>query len=108
MFIERYRFSRRVVARIHASARGEGGGGIGSGNGIKGNGGGEGEQQQQQTDAEREAMLACHACAVELVHEHTQVAKKGLMTYCMKLLGTKGRKSGHYSFLFFGFPDFTF
>ena len=89
MFIERYRFSRRVVARIHASARGEGGGGIGSGNGINGNGGGEGEQQQQQTDAEREAMLACHACAVELVHEHTQVAKKGLMTYCMKLLGTK-------------------
>lgn len=40
--------------------------------------GGEGEQ----TDAEREAMMACHACAVQLVHAHVQVAKKGLMTYC--------------------------
>ena len=36
----------------------------------------------EHAEAEREAMLACHSCAVELVHAHSQVAKKGLMTYC--------------------------
>ncbi|THH07519.1 hypothetical protein EW145_g3327 [Phellinidium pouzarii] len=59
MLIERHRFSRRVAARMRVGAQGE----------------------SEQTEAEREAMLACHSCAVELVHAHTQVAKKGLMTY---------------------------
>jgi hypothetical protein len=55
MLIQRHRFSERVAAR----------GCIG-----------------EQSDEEREAMLACHACAVQLVHAHMQVATKGLMTYC--------------------------
>lgn len=59
MLIQRHRFSELVAERTLSGA-------------------GEGEQ----TDAEREAMMACHACAVQLVHAHVHVAKKGLMTYC--------------------------
>ncbi|KAI5122021.1 hypothetical protein M0805_008012 [Coniferiporia weirii] len=65
MLIERHRFSRRVAVRVR----------VGAASRTAENGAGE------QTEAERVAMLACHACAVELVHAHTQVAKKGLMTY---------------------------
>lgn len=58
MLIQRHRFSELVAERTL--------------------GGGEGEQ----TDAEREAMMTCHTCAIQLVHSHMQIAKKGLMTYC--------------------------
>lgn len=42
----------------------------------------------EQSEEERSAMMKCHESAVELIQSHTQVAKKGLMTYCtcMKLL----------------------
>ena len=58
MLIQRHRFSELVTERTLNGSEGE------------------------QTDAEREAMMSCHACAVQLVHAHVQVAKKGLMTYC--------------------------
>lgn len=61
MLIQRHRFSELVAERTM--------------------GGGEGEQ----TEAEREAMMACHECAIQLVHSHMEVAKKGLMTYCKSL-----------------------
>ena len=39
-------------------------------------------ESSEQTEEERSAMMMCHASAVELIQSHTQVAKKGLMTYC--------------------------
>lgn len=74
MLIQRHRFSRYVAERVHVD--GDVKPGDEGGEGVNGLNGGE------QAEAEREAMLACHACAVELVHAHSQVAKKGLMTYC--------------------------
>jgi hypothetical protein len=62
MLVQRHRFSVLVVERT-----------LGAGGA---------DPDMEQTEAEREAMLACHACAVQLVHAHVQVAKKGLMTYC--------------------------
>lgn len=61
MLIQRHRFSELVAERT-----------LGAG----------GEGEGEQTEAEREAMMECHACAIHLVHSHMQVAKKGLMTYC--------------------------
>lgn len=61
MLMQRHRFSELVAERTLGGGEGEG----------------------EQTDAEREAMMACHNCALQLVHSHMQVAKKGLMTYCM-------------------------
>ena len=60
MLMQRHRFSECVAERTLGAGEGEG----------------------EQTDAEREAMMASHNCALQLVHSHMQVAKKGLMTYC--------------------------
>jgi len=57
MLIQRHRFSEHIAERALGNSDGE------------------------QGDAEREAMMACHACAIQLVHAHMQVASKGLMTY---------------------------
>ncbi|EJD02515.1 uncharacterized protein FOMMEDRAFT_125041 [Fomitiporia mediterranea MF3/22] len=67
MLITRSRFSWRVGERIRIA------------NETSENG--SGDSEGEQTEAERAAMMSCHTCAVELVHAHTQIAKKGLMTY---------------------------
>lgn len=64
MLIARHRFSECVAARVQL---GHGGGG-------------------EQSDAEREAMAAAHAHALRLIAEYLQVATKGLMTYCARLV----------------------
>ncbi|KAL5532521.1 hypothetical protein ACEPAF_4295 [Sanghuangporus sanghuang] len=67
MLITRSRFSWRVGERVRTA--------------HERSGGHADTNDGEQTEAERTAMMSCHQCAVELVHAHTQVAKKGLMTY---------------------------
>ncbi|EEB87421.1 hypothetical protein MPER_15226, partial [Moniliophthora perniciosa FA553] len=61
MLIYRHRFSQRVGERLH--------GGIDE------------EQKQKQTDAEKEAMIAAHNSALQIIATHVHIAGKGLMTY---------------------------
>ena len=68
MLITRSRFSWRVGERVRTA--------------HERSGGHADTNDGEQTEAERAAMMSCHQCAVELVHAHTQIAKKGLMTYC--------------------------
>ena len=41
-----------------------------------------GSVEEEQTDAEREALVAAHNSALQIVGAHVHIAKKGLMTYC--------------------------
>lgn len=66
MLVQRYHFSAYLEQRTY---------GVGAGTGAESGG--------EQGDAERDAMMASHACAIELVQSHMRVATKGLMTYCM-------------------------
>ncbi|KAK7062689.1 hypothetical protein VNI00_000177 [Paramarasmius palmivorus] len=59
--IYRHRFSQRVGERL--------------------TGGADEEQKQKQTDAEKEAMIAAHASALQIIATHVHIAGKGLMTY---------------------------
>ncbi|KAK7442777.1 hypothetical protein VKT23_016022 [Stygiomarasmius scandens] len=61
MLIYRHRFSQKVAERM--------------------NGGGDEEQKQTQTEGEREAMIAAHASALQIIATHVHIAGKGLMTY---------------------------
>ncbi|ESK92515.1 nuclear protein [Moniliophthora roreri MCA 2997] len=61
MLIYRHRFSQRVGERLH--------GGIDE------------EQKQKQTGAEKEAMIAAHNSALQIIATHVHIAGKGLMTY---------------------------
>jgi hypothetical protein len=42
--------------------------------------------EEDQTDAEREAVVGAHSCALQIVAAHLHVASKGLMTYCRPLV----------------------
>lgn len=42
-----------------------------------------GPHEEEQTDAEKEAIIAAHNSALQIVAAHVNIAKKGLMTYCM-------------------------
>lgn len=37
---------------------------------------------EEQTELEREALIAAHSSALQIVSAHVHIAKKGLMTYC--------------------------
>jgi hypothetical protein len=41
-----------------------------------------GPNEDDQTDAEKEALVAAHNTALQIVAAHVNIAKKGLMTYC--------------------------
>ena len=41
-----------------------------------------GVRDEEQTDAEREALIAAHEAALQVVSAHTNIAQQGLMTYC--------------------------
>lgn len=41
-----------------------------------------GLHEEEQTDAEKEALVAAHNSALQIVAAHVNIAKKGLMTYC--------------------------
>lgn len=43
---------------------------------------GPGKVDEEQSDAEKEAMIAAHNSALQLITTHLLVARKGLMTYC--------------------------
>jgi hypothetical protein len=58
MLIYRHRFSELVAERTYSSG------------------------EEDQTDAEREAVVSAHSCALQIVAAHLHVASKGLMTYC--------------------------
>ena len=45
-----------------------------------------GPVEEEQTDAEREALVAAHNSALQIVCAHVHIAKKGLMTYCEAFL----------------------
>jgi len=45
-----------------------------------------GPVEEEQTEAEREALIAAHNSALEIVGTHVHIAKKGLMTYCKPLI----------------------
>ena len=72
MLIARKRFSLKVSDRIRKMDNEASDGAPSPAN----------SETTEQSDEERSAMMSCHASAVELVQAHTQVAKKGLMTYC--------------------------
>lgn len=40
-----------------------------------------GSHEEEQTDAEKEALVAAHSAALQIVAAHVNIAKKGLMTY---------------------------
>lgn len=40
-----------------------------------------GEKEGEPTSTERDAMMACNACALQIIYAHRQIAIKGLMTY---------------------------
>ncbi|KAF9261614.1 hypothetical protein L218DRAFT_980783 [Marasmius fiardii PR-910] len=61
LLIYRHRFSHRVGERFHS--------------------GGDEDQKQRQTDAEKEAMVAAHNSAIQIIATHAHIAGKGLMTY---------------------------
>ncbi|KAF5360301.1 hypothetical protein D9758_009102 [Tetrapyrgos nigripes] len=61
MLIYRHRFSQKVAERM--------------------NSGGDEEQRQTQTEGEREAMIAAHNSALQIIVTHVHIAGKGLMTY---------------------------
>lgn len=44
-----------------------------------------GTHEEEQTDAEKEALIAAHNAALQIVAAHVNIAKKGLMTYCKSL-----------------------
>ncbi|KAG7095034.1 hypothetical protein E1B28_005825 [Marasmius oreades] len=60
LLIYRHRFSHRVGERFHS---------------------GDEEQKQRQSDAEKEAMIAAHNSAIQIIATHAHIAGKGLMTY---------------------------
>ncbi|KAL0071096.1 hypothetical protein AAF712_001654 [Marasmius tenuissimus] len=64
LLIYRHRFSHRVGERLHSA--------------------GDEEQKQRQSDGEREAMIAAHNSALQIIATHAHIAGKGLMTYCKK------------------------
>lgn len=41
-----------------------------------------GPVEEEQTEAEKEALLAAHNSALQIIGTHVHIAKKGLMTYC--------------------------
>lgn len=41
-----------------------------------------GPVEEEQTEAEKDAMIAAHNSALQIVAAHLNIAKKGLMTYC--------------------------
>jgi hypothetical protein len=45
---------------------------------------------EEQSEVEKEAMVAAHRCAVQIIAAHLHVATKGLMTYCELLLELSG------------------
>ncbi|KAL0581268.1 hypothetical protein V5O48_000751 [Marasmius crinis-equi] len=61
LLIYRHRFSHRIGERLHSA--------------------GDDEQKQRQTDAEKEAMVAAHNSALQIIATHAHIAGKGLMTY---------------------------
>ncbi|KAJ8082390.1 hypothetical protein PM082_008245 [Marasmius tenuissimus] len=61
LLIYRHRFSHRVGERLHSA--------------------GDEEQKQRQSDGEREAMIAAHNSALQIIATHAHIAGKGLMTY---------------------------
>lgn len=54
--------------------------------------------EEEQTDAEREAVVAAHSCALQIVAAHLHVASKGLMTYCEFLILTALLDLAEYTF----------
>ncbi|KAJ2933017.1 hypothetical protein H1R20_g4063, partial [Candolleomyces eurysporus] len=41
-----------------------------------------GPTEEEQTDQEKEALIAAHNAALQIIGSHLHIAKKGLMTYC--------------------------
>ncbi len=41
-----------------------------------------GPHEEEQNEAEREALMAAHNSALQIIAAHVNIAKKGLMTYC--------------------------
>ena len=41
-----------------------------------------GPREEEQTNAEKEALIAAHEAALQIVFAHVNIAQKGLMTYC--------------------------
>lgn len=73
MLIHRHRFSNFVAERVYS-----------------------GSVEEELADVEQEAMTAAHACALQIISSHMQVAAKGLMTYCeltLKLVVLCGHRS---------------
>jgi hypothetical protein len=62
MLIYRHRFSELALERTYSGS------------------------EDDQSDVEREAVVAAHSCALQIVAAHLHVASKGLMTYCESLM----------------------
>jgi hypothetical protein len=54
-----------------------------------------GPNEEEQTDQEKEALIAAHNAALQIIGSHLHIAKKGLMTYCT--CGTFSFPSGFMS-----------
>ncbi|THV00259.1 hypothetical protein K435DRAFT_657458 [Dendrothele bispora CBS 962.96] len=77
MLIYRHRFSQKVAERMSAG-RGQGAGGAGEEDQKPPQ---SQNQSQIQTEGEREAMMAAHNSALQVVATYVHIAGKGLMTY---------------------------